>query len=323
MMTLRRAATVLAAMPALLAAQAQPSPAPATAPPPSPSAAARGAAGAPPDVEALARAYRESGTAPAVEGAAWSLWPYGHARPVLRCAPLRASVIELEAAETILSTATGDSERWLIQPATSGAGGRTPILVVKPTGCDLSTNLVVATDRRIYEIELDSPPCKRGDSGKVANPRLPYTALLRFYYPDDLVRTWAATEGAASAGAAAAPAAGNGAKDGVALSPTARLAALNFNYAWRRDRRYPWTPAQVFDDGEHTYIVLPPGARFEELPALFALQADGSPALLNYRVENGTFIADRVLRRAALVVGAGRKRDEQRLEITNRAGEKR
>jgi type IV secretory pathway VirB9-like protein len=285
----------------------------------------------PNDPETLARAYRRTGAAPTVEitdqgRGAVSLVPFGHGKPILRCAPLRACAVELEPGELILSTSLGDAERWLVQSAAAGPGARTPLLVVKPTACDLSTNLVVATDRRIYELALDSPPCHNADLGAgggggaagaggegAYNPRLPYTGLVRFYYPDDLVRRWTDQEALARE-QDAAQAAGR-----TPLAPAARLAHLNFDYSWDRSRRWPWVPAQVFDDGEHTYLVLPPAARLAELPILLAVEPGGALALLTYHLEDQTLVADRVLDHAVLLVGHGRPKDEQRLEIVNRA----
>jgi type IV secretion system protein TrbG len=268
----------------------------------------------PADGETLARAYRRTGSAPTVERATDSLFPFGHVRPVLRCAPLRACAIELEPGELVLATSLGDSERWLLQAASSGPGAHTPILVVKPTACDLSTNLVVSTDRRIYEIALDSPPCKNADSGEATyNPRLQYTGVARFYYPDDLVHRWSDEEQAAREGAERL------AQGTTPLAPVASLAHLNFDYSWDRSRRWPWVPSQIFDDGEHTFIGLSPAARLAEMPLLFALGQHGELAILNYHLEGQTLVADRVLERAVLVVGSAKKKDEQRLEIVNRS----
>jgi P-type conjugative transfer protein TrbG len=265
----------------------------------------------PPEAEDLARDYRRSGQAAAVERDRAALVPYGHGHPVLRCAPLRACAIELEPGELVLSTASGDSERWLVQVAAAGLGGKTPLVVVKPTACDLSTNLLVATDRRLYEVGLEAPPCHEADAGRAGayNPRLPYTGITRFYYPDELVRRWASEEEAARRAAAE--------RASSAVAVATPLGALNFSYRWERDTRFPWAPAQVFDDGRHTYIVLPPGARSAEAPALFGVQPGGRLALLNYRLENGTYIADRVLDHAVLTVAAGRGRGPYRLEIVN------
>jgi P-type conjugative transfer protein TrbG len=295
---------------------APPSPPPSRAP--TPQAQATPALATPPvsaaDAESLARAYRRTGVAPSVERATEALVPFGHVRPILRCAPLRACVVVLEAGELVLSTSLGDGERWLVQAAASGAGGTTPILVVKPVACDLSTNLVIATDRRIYELALDSPPCRNADSGdSTYNPHLQYTGVTRFYYPDELVRRWAGEEELARSEAERAS------QGRTPLAPTARLAHLNFDYSWDRGRRWPWVPAQVFDDGEHTYLALSAGARLADMPLLFALGPRGELTLINHHLEGQTLIADRVLDRAVLVVGAASKRDEKRLEIVNRA----
>jgi P-type conjugative transfer protein TrbG len=267
-----------------------------------------------PEAEALAREYRETGRARPVESDRAALLPYGHGHAAIRCAPLRACAVELEPGELVLSTASGDSERWLVEVAATGPGGKTPLLVVKPTGCDLTTNLVVSTDRRLYEVGLEAPPCSEADAGKSGayNPRLSYVGITRFYYPDAVVRRWASEEEAARKDAAE--------RSGATLPLAAsRIAALNFNYSWDRDRRFPWAPAQVFDDGSHTYIVLPAGARTEEKPALFLIEPKGGLALLNYHVQNGTYVTDRVIDHAVLTAGGGRAQSAARLEIVNRA----
>jgi P-type conjugative transfer protein TrbG len=276
--------------------------------------ATAGGAAAPADAGALERDDLSKGREAAVERGTETLFPFGHGRPVLRCAPLRACAVELEAGESVLATSLGDSERWLLQSAFAGPGARTPLLVVKPTACDLSTNLLVSTDRRLYEVALESPPCKGADASDASlNPRLPYTGLVRFYFPDELVRRYREREEAARReaerrGAAETP-----------LPAEARIARLNFDYAWDRGRRLPWNPLQVFDDGERTYVALPPESRQADLPLLFAVEAGGRLTLINYRLLGRTLVADRVVERAVLVVGAPGARGAQRLDLVNRA----
>jgi type IV secretion system protein VirB9 len=74
----------------------------------------------------------------------------------------------------------------------------------------------------------------------------------------------------------------------------------------------------VFDDGVHTYIKLPPAARNADAPVLFSLRPDGGKDIVNYATRGDFYISDRVLQRAALVVGVGRNRAEQQLVIENR-----
>lgn len=235
-------------------------------------------------VAAAAREYERTGVARVVDEGAFVTFPYGHAQPTVTCAPLRACVVELESGETVLSKIAGDTQRWEIQLAPAGADGRTPLVVVKPHDCGLTTNLVLATTAgRIYDLTLDSPPCPRAG----LNPRGVYARHVRFYYPDAMVQSW-------SVPSAPSP-----------VSAAASIEAFNFAYRVTRDRHFPWVPVAVFDDGAHCYIKLPPGAAHREAPVLFVLDEGGGKVLLNYSLSGDTYVTDRVFRAAALVVGEG------------------
>jgi type IV secretion system protein VirB9 len=230
-------------------------------------------------VAAATRAYRAGGVARVITEGNFVTVPYGHVQPTVTCTVLRACVIELQPGEVILSRIAGDTERWEIVPASSGADGRTTLIVVKPRDCDLTTNLVLATDRRLYDLTLDAPPC----STKSTNPQQAYVRHVRFYYPDETVATWSRPEP-------------------VRIAPD--VAALSFNYRVQKDREFPWAPAQVFDDGARVYIKLPEAARHAEAPVLFVLEEDGSRTLLNYTLVGGdTYVTDRLFARAVLVAG--------------------
>lgn len=270
-----------------------------TAPPP---------ASAEPDLEALAERYRTTGTVSPAARPQYTLFPYGHGIPTLRCAPLRVCAVELEPGEVPIDSALGDPERWFLRLAAAGAGGKTPLLLLKPSACDITTNLLVATDRRTYQIQLDSPDCKGADSGEAGfNPKLAYTSYARFWYPDDFLRHLASRQALAEADAASR----------TPLASGAKLETLHFNYDWHRDGRFPWTPAAVFDDGERTFVLLPPSARAQETPALFLVR-DGRLELINYVVRDSAFIVDRVIDRAAFVLGTD-PRHPRRLDIVNRS----
>lgn len=85
-------------------------------------------------------------------------------------------------------------------------------------------------------------------------------------------------------------------------------------------KRYPWIPADVFDDGTRTYIVLPEEARTGELPILY-LREGGERHVLTYALRGDTIVADRVLHKAVLVVETGD--GERTVDIENRAPIKR
>lgn len=241
------------------------------------------------------REYQRSGIArPVVEGDFVS-FPFGHSQPTLTCTVLRACVIELEAGEVVLSRIAGDTERWEIAPAAAGEDGRTVLIVVKPRDCDITTNLVLATDRRLYDLTLDSPPCKSG----ATNPQQPYIRHVRFYYPDETVARWAHVRETRSAAQRTAP----------------DILSLNFAYRVKKDRHFPFAPAQVFDDGVRVYIKLPPAARHASAPVLFVLEPDDSKVLVNYSVRGSdTYVTDRLFQRAVLVWGEGGKDREVVIE---------
>src|SRR5690606_30272759 len=75
-------------------------------------------------------------------------------------APGQITNIALEPGESLTGAgpiAAGDTARWIIGDTESGSGvARRVHVLVKPTRTDITTNLVITTDRRIYMIELRS-----------------------------------------------------------------------------------------------------------------------------------------------------------------------
>lgn len=251
--------------------------------------------------------YLRTGEARTIQQSAYVAYPYGHSQPTLTCVPLRACVVELEAGEVVLGLVAGDTERWIIGQAFAGQGGDTPLVVVKPTDFDLTTNLLISTDRRIYELTLDAPPARRS-SRSSQNPQEVYTRRIRFYYPDDMVRTF---EAQARAQQVALEAEAQAEAMAIPMGEAFRLENLNFDYAVRPSGNFPLEVEQVFDDGAHTYIKLPKSAAHEAVPVLFVLDG-GERALLNYAVREAGegslyYITDRVFKHGVLVVGHRKK----------------
>jgi type IV secretion system protein VirB9 len=94
------------------------------------------------------------------------------------------------------------------------------------------------------------------------------------------------------------------------VAPNA-LEAMNFNYQITGDPAI--RPLMVFDDGSKTFIRMNPEVQHRQLPILVAIGRDGKGEMLNYRVKNDLYIADRLFDRAALILGANKK--SQRVEI--------
>ncbi len=227
-------------------------------------------------------------------------FPFGYGEATIHCARLNACPIELESGERLTDQPmAGDAERWIIATSVTGRGGQVPLVVVKPTDCDLSTNLLIPTDRRVYTLTLVSDRCgsPRANAGAVQR--------TKFWYPDEVQRT----EHALSTG----------------VAPCASAPDVNRAYevrqpggSWfRHPRPYAWTPEAVCDDGIHTYIQFPEAARHGEMPVLYQIGESGDKEMVNYTPHGDVIVTDRVLTRGALVVNDGGK--EKRVDIANRA----
>jgi len=141
-----------------------------------------------PELAEALREFQQTGQARIVRKPGFVRFPYGERQPILYCKPLRVCDIQLQAGESVLHVALGDSERWIASKMESGPrDGRAPHVVVKPTEFDISTNLVITTDRRVYHLGLISSQEEKGG----------YFRSVRFYYPQETVQRWA--DAAASA----------------------------------------------------------------------------------------------------------------------------
>ena len=206
----------------------------------------------------------------------------------LYTAPGQVSDVALEAGESLVSVAAGDTVRWVIGDTVSGAGAsrRTHILV-KPSAAGLKTNLVIATDRRVYHIEAES-------TGATAMASISWT------YPQDALL---ALHGAPT-----------GAESGA---PSVQVAALNFDYRIEGDKPR-WRPLRAFDDGRQVFIEFPPTLGEGEAPPLFVRGDDGRPQVVNYRIRGHYYVVDRIFDTAELRLG-GRHQQVVRIVRTARA----
>ncbi len=191
-------------------------------------------------------------------------------------APGAVTDVALQAGETLISVAAGDTVRWVIGDTTSGSGTekRTHILV-KPFAAGLATNLVITTDRRSYHLQL------------AATSRTAMAALSWTYPADQLI----ALRRAAEATAAAAPIA-----EGLSVD------SLNFTYSVSGDRP-AWRPLRAFDDGKQTFIEFPASLTVGEAPPLFVVGPAGEAELVNYRVRGRYYVVDRIFDAAELRLG--------------------
>jgi type IV secretion system protein VirB9 len=197
-------------------------------------------------------------------------------------APGQVTDIALEPGEQLTGSgpvAAGDTVRWIIGDTESGNGvTRRVHVLVKPTRPDISTNLVITTDRRIYMIELRS-----GES--------PYMPAVAWAYPQP-------------------PASQRQAVPAAPVIPAA--AARNYRYTLTGDNP-PWRPLAVYDDGRRVYVEFPRGIVQGEMPPLFVIGADGEPQIVNSRIHQNILIVDRLFGAAELRLGGGRRQQTVRI----------
>ena len=187
----------------------------------------------------------------------------------LYAAPQFLSTILLEEGETLVTSAAGDTTRWMIESA-QAAGPRGPrtLILLKPVQAGLRTNLVLVTDRRTYLIEAIAQ-----QAGSKT-----YSAQVAWRYTG---------RSSASLGSARVP-----------------LEALYFGYSTKvKKGRIPaWMPARVFDDGLRTYVEFGPDLAATDAPPLFVIGSEG-PELVNYRVQNNRYVVDQLFDAAELRLG--------------------
>jgi type IV secretion system protein VirB9 len=200
--------------------------------------------------------------------------------------PGQITTIALEPGESLTGAgpiAAGDTTRWIIGDTESGSGvSRRVHVLVKPTRPDITTNLVITTDRRTYMIEL------RADDG-------PYMPSVAWAYPPP-------------------PAAQ---RQSVPAAPSIPAAtARNYRYGLTGDTP-PWRPVTVYDDGRRVYVEFPKGIVQGEMPPIFVIGSEGQPEIVNSRIHNHILIVDRLFAAAELRLGSGDRQQIVRIVRTD------
>lgn len=214
-------------------------------------------------------------------------------QPIVKATPFQETVISLEPGERFTNISSGDPNRWSYSVAVSGSGAtQQQNVLVKPSLPDISTNMVITTDKRIYNLRL------------LSSMNAQTTRNISFWYPDEMVNavndsTLKQFDGA------------------VATVPNVSLNNLNFDYrlstGWF-SHTPAWKPIRVFDDGTHTYIQFASIMSNRDMPVLF-VQEGYSKELVNYRTKPPYFVVDKIFKQAVLVVGVGYS--QTKVTITN------
>jgi type IV secretion system protein VirB9 len=166
-------------------------------------------------------------------------------------------MIEFDAGERIENVAVGDSLGWQVIPSRNGN-----LLFLKPMDQAPATNMTVVTNLRRYAFELTVRP----RPARPDDPSLVYS--LRFDYP-----------------APATPVA-------TVAEPTP-APPQDVNHAYSYQGSAEILPSRLFDDGQSTYFRFAEGVSY---PAIFAVEADHSEAVVNFHVRDGYLVVDRLAR---------------------------
>ena len=208
------------------------------------------------------------------------IFPYGEVVPIITCRPLRMTDVALEPGEEIMGIHAGDTVRWQFSPSQSMKNGLTVShIVVKPSQPGISTNLLVHTDRRTYNLDFTS------------SEKTEYLRGVAFSYSDNnLTQLFTRNN-----------------KREKSLEDEIQSKTSNFNiddmytkYDIVNKSKVDWCPEAVFDDGNKTYIRMP--SRFSETPALYIILAK-KETLTNFRIKGRYYIVDRLFDKAYMRVG--------------------
>ena len=283
-------------------------PAPAAPPPPT---AAEILAAQPAEVRAAVQEHDKKGKWPSYRTAAYVLYPYNEgSQPIVDCAPMHTTDLQLQPSETVTDLALGDQERWMATPASSG-DPRNPIprVALKPQAPGIETNLTIYTTRHIYHLILRSGARSMQE--------------VEFYYPEELLTAMndadvavakfkqamvqhSATDPTGDTGASA--------NNVAAVDPS----HLNFSYEVSGPN-VPWKPVRAYDDGSHVFIQMGTGMSTNDAPALL-IGSGGGTQMVNYRVVDGDcYVVDRLFDKAILLSGVGREQDRVTIAYSGEA----
>jgi len=207
------------------------------------------------------------------------------------------TTIALRRGEKLISKIAGDTTRWTIGDTTTGDDSAPSTLVVlKPVRAGLHTNIVLATNQRVYFLDVESRPGNQ------------YQNAISWNYPQEELTSMLAKVGHINQQARETELTGVNIED------------LNYAYdiSTESGSTPEWMPKEVFDDGKKTYINFPESIGTTEAPPLFIRNGDGEADLVNYRVKGHFYIVDRLFDHAELRVG---KDPQTMVVITRKAAE--
>ena len=208
------------------------------------------------------------------------------------------TMVVLPDGEEILDVICGDRDFWVVSALQNVAH-------VKPAKAGAETNLNLVTARgTIYSFLLNEKSTGPGPDLKVyvnADTTAP-TGRQKYYSAAEVDRLQAeGTEAREAATRVQAEA-----RETIAAARQEFPTRLQFPYGPVKYER-PFLVRAIWNDGQFTYL----RSDASELPALYELK-DGKPSLLNFQVQNGTYVVPKVIDRGYLAIGSAKLAFETR-----------
>lgn len=176
--------------------------------------------------------------------------------------------IVLKKGEKVSFIGGGDTSSWAVNSTTVDG---TPHIYIKPVVQTSTTNLIITTDKRSYQLILNTSDWY--------NPMVKWTygqeeAQAAFYQKQKDEQT-------------------------ITTKVSTSIDKLNFDYKVKVKGSESYKPSMVFDDGEKTVIKFSKSA--SKLPALFIKEKGHKEAsMANFTIKDNCYIIDRVIDRAEL-----------------------
>lgn len=192
-------------------------------------------------------------------------------------APNLTTHLELGEDEGVKETpAIGDQAQWMVT-------GGPRHLFIKPLRFDLETSLTVVTNKRTYQFQLIA--------GKT--PGAQVFQKISFVYPDREMEVKLRKE----TDTAVAEAEQNRLSSQV-VATNVDPASLDFGYKIDGDASFK--PTAVYTNGKFTFLVMP---NTQDSPAIFLLDDEDNPSLINYQVKANMIVVERVAAKLLLKLG--------------------
>jgi type IV secretion system protein VirB9 len=202
------------------------------------------------------------------------------------------TMIVLPEDEEILDVICGDKDFWVISAAQN-------IAHIKPAKEGAATNLnLVTSSGMVYSFLLNESQKVQADLKVyvVADATVARAAKPKYYSATQV----SALQEELSEARAQIEAVTHRSSEAIASFRQEYPAKLVFNYQTPKYEK-PFFVRSIWHDGEFTYIK----SDAKELPALYEVM-DGRPALVNFQVQDGTYVIPKVLERGYLALGKER-----------------